>query len=61
VDAMPEKGIPGQEEPKKKLGLTSWLKLKLLGKEEEASHVDQQFLDDLSDIRTVGILISTDT
>jgi len=54
VDAMPEKGIPGQEEPKKKLGLTSWLKLKLLGKEEEASHVDQQFLDDLSDIRTVG-------
>jgi serine/threonine-protein kinase len=54
IDAVPENESPGREEPKKKLGLTSWLKLKLLGKEEEVSHVDQQFLDDLSDIRTVG-------
>jgi len=54
AEAVPEKGAAGQEEPKKKLGLTSWLKLKLLGKEQEVSHVDQQFLDDLSDIRTVG-------
>jgi serine/threonine protein kinase len=54
VDAIPEKEITGREEPKKKLGLTSWLKVKLLGKDQEVSHVDQQFLDDLSDIKAVG-------
>jgi serine/threonine-protein kinase len=54
IEPMPDKVTAGQEEPKKKLGLTSWLKLKVLGKEEEVSHVDQQFLDDLSDMRTVG-------
>ena len=40
-------------EPKKH-GLTGWLKLKFLGKDKEESHVDTQFLADLSDIRTVG-------
>jgi len=54
VSATPEQKTTGQEEPKKRLGLTSWLKLKLLGKEKEVSSVDQQFLDDLSDLRTVG-------
>ena len=38
----------------KKHGLTSWLKLKLLGREKDASPVDTQFLADLSDIKTVG-------
>ena len=38
----------------KKHGLTDWLKLKFLGKDKEESHVDTQFLADLSDIRTVG-------
>jgi eukaryotic-like serine/threonine-protein kinase len=42
------------EETRKKLGLTSWLKLKLLGTEKEKSPVDSQFLADLSDIATVG-------
>lgn len=54
VSATPEQETKGQDEPKKRLGLTSWLKLKLLGKEKEVSSVDQQFLDDLSDLRTVG-------
>jgi serine/threonine-protein kinase len=54
VSATPEQETTGQQEPKKRLGLTSWLKLKLLGKEKEVSSVDQQFLDDLSDLRTVG-------
>ena len=43
-----------QEDARKKHGLTSWLKLKLLGKEKEASPVDSQFLADLSDVTTVG-------
>jgi len=38
----------------KKHGLTSWLKLKLLGGEKDVSPVDTQFLADLSDIKTVG-------
>jgi eukaryotic-like serine/threonine-protein kinase len=42
------------EETRKKLGLTSWLKLKLLGAEKQTSPVDDQFLADLSDISTVG-------
>jgi len=42
------------EEAKKKLGLTSWLRLKLLGAEKETTPVDSQFLADLSDIATVG-------
>jgi hypothetical protein len=42
------------EETKKKLGLTSWLKLKLLGAEKEKSPVDSQFMADLSDISMVG-------
>jgi serine/threonine-protein kinase len=44
----------GQETSKKKLSVTSWLKVKLLGKDKQVSPVDQQFLDDLSDIQTVG-------
>ena len=42
------------EEAKKKLGLTSWLRLKLLGAEKDTNPVDSQFLADLSDIATVG-------
>jgi serine/threonine protein kinase len=38
----------------KKHGLTSWLKLKLLGGEKVASPVDTQFLVDLSDVKTIG-------
>ena len=38
----------------KKLGLTSWLKLKLLGKEKGVSLVDTQLLDDLSTQKTIG-------
>jgi len=38
----------------KKHGLTSWLKLKLLGGEKVPSPVDTQFLTDLSDVRTIG-------
>jgi eukaryotic-like serine/threonine-protein kinase len=54
-----EKGFLGkekkdQEEAKKKHGLTSWLKLKLLGGEKGASPVDSQFLADLSDVTAVG-------
>ena len=51
---LPEKEKTEQEEGNKKLSLTSWLKLKLLGKDREASAVDTQFLADLSDIKTVG-------
>jgi len=39
---------------KRKHGLTGWLKLKLLGKTQEVSSVDQSFLNDLSDITTIG-------
>jgi eukaryotic-like serine/threonine-protein kinase len=49
-----EKAKKDPEEAKKKLGLTSWLKLKLLGMETETNPVDSQFLADLSDITTVG-------
>ena len=38
----------------KKLGVTSWLKLKFLGKGKEASLVDTQLLDDLSSLKTIG-------
>jgi serine/threonine-protein kinase len=38
----------------KKHSFTSWLRLKLLGKDKEVSPVDTQFLADLSDITTVG-------
>jgi len=38
----------------KKHGLTSWLKLKFMGKEKGEGPVDTQFLADLSDIKTVG-------
>jgi len=38
----------------KKHGLTGWLKLKFLGGGKDACPVDSQFLDDLSDIDTVG-------
>ena len=51
---MPENNENGQAEGKKKHSFTSWLKLKFLGKEKEASPVDTQFLADLSDIKTVG-------
>ena len=43
-----------QKNEQKKHGLTSWLKLKLLGGEKDAGPVDTQFLADLSDIKTVG-------
>jgi serine/threonine protein kinase len=43
-----------QEEARKKHGLTSWLKVKLLGSENQVSPVDSKFLADLSDIRMVG-------
>ncbi|MCJ7596270.1 MAG: hypothetical protein MUO52_16000, partial [Desulfobacterales bacterium] len=39
---------------KKRHGLTGWLKLKFLGKDQEVSSVDQSFLNDLSDIKTIG-------
>ncbi len=38
----------------KRHGLTSWLKLKLLGGDKAASPVDTQFLTDLSDVKTIG-------
>jgi len=43
-----------EADQKKKQGLTSWLKVKFLGKDKETSPVDTQFLADLSDIRTIG-------
>ena len=48
---MAEKGKKGNS---KEHSLTSWLKLKFLGKGEETGPVDTQFLTDLSDIKTVG-------
>jgi serine/threonine-protein kinase len=42
------------DEPTQKLSVTSWLKLKLLGKEEKTSLVDTQLLDDLSSQKTIG-------
>lgn len=42
------------EEAKRKLGLTSWLKLKFLGEDKASIPVDSKFLEDLSDITTVG-------
>lgn len=35
-------------------GLSGWLKAKVLGKDKEPSPVDTQFLEDLSDLNTVG-------
>jgi hypothetical protein len=35
-------------------GLTGWLKARVLGKDKEPSPVDTQFLEDLSDLSTVG-------
>ena len=43
-----------QNKAQKKHGLTSWLKLKFLGREKDASPIDTQFLADLSDVKTVG-------
>lgn len=43
-----------QPDIRKKQGLTRWLRSKFLGREKESSPVDTQFLDDLSDIKTVG-------
>jgi eukaryotic-like serine/threonine-protein kinase len=54
VQGLLDKAKKDPEEAKKKLGLTNWLKLKLLGTEKETSPVDTQFLADLSDIKTVG-------
>lgn len=51
---MKAKEKNGQAETKKKHGLTSWLKVKFLGKEKEVSPIDTQFLADLSDVKTVG-------
>lgn len=42
------------EAPSKKLGLTSWLKIKLLGEDKKTSLVDTQFLDDISSHKTIG-------
>ncbi|MBU2497580.1 MAG: protein kinase [Proteobacteria bacterium] len=44
----------GKDEGKKKNGLTTWLKIKLLGKDQKASSGDQRFLNDLSEIKTIG-------
>jgi serine/threonine protein kinase len=43
----------GQSETEKH-GLTSWLKVKFRGKDDEAGPVDNQFLTDLSDVKKVG-------
>jgi len=43
-----------REDGEKKLGLTGWLKLKLTGRDQEVSSVDERFLHDLSDIKTIG-------
>jgi serine/threonine-protein kinase len=43
----------GQTETEKH-GLTSWLKVRFLGKDNEVGPVDSQFLTDLSDIKKVG-------
>jgi serine/threonine protein kinase len=48
---LAEKGKKGNA---KEHSLTSWLKLKFLGKGEETGPVDTQFLTDLSDIKTIG-------
>jgi serine/threonine-protein kinase len=37
-----------------KLGVTSWLKLKLFGKDKKTSLVDTQFFDDFSSYKTIG-------
>jgi len=51
---LAEKERSEHDEPGKKHGLTSWLKVKFLGKENEASPIDTKFLADLSDVDTVG-------
>jgi serine/threonine-protein kinase len=48
---LAEKGKKGNS---KEHSLTSWLKLKFLGKGDETGPVDTQFLTDLSDIKTIG-------
>ena len=48
-----EKEKRGEAETRK-LGLTGWFKVKFLGQDKEAGPVDNEFLADLSDIRTVG-------
>ena len=50
---MAERENTERVEPKKH-GLTSWLKLKFMGKERGEGPVDTKFLADLSDIKTVG-------
>jgi len=44
----------GEHADAKKHSFSGWLKAKVLGKEEEASPVDTQFLADLSGLRMVG-------
>lgn len=51
---MSERKKKDPQEAKKKLGFTSWLRLKLLGEDKEVTPVDSKFLADLSDITTVG-------
>lgn len=50
---MTEKENIGKTEALR-MGLTGWLKEKLLGKSKDTSPVDTQFLEDLVDIKTVG-------
>jgi serine/threonine protein kinase len=51
---LPETKKDNSGESKKKHSLTYWLRVKLLGKDREASPVDSQFLADLSDLETIG-------
>jgi len=51
---LQERDEKGDKEGNKRHSLTSWLKLRLLGKAKDASPVDTQFLADLSDVEKVG-------
>jgi serine/threonine protein kinase len=51
---LPEKERDDSGESKKRHGLTHWLRVKLMGKDQEASPVDSRFLADLSDLVTIG-------
>ena len=50
---MAENKQNGQSETEKH-GLTSWLKVKFRGKDDDAGPVDNKFLTDLSDVKKVG-------
>jgi serine/threonine protein kinase len=51
---LPETEKNDSGDSKKRHGFTHWLRVKLLGENQEASPVDSRFLADLSDLETIG-------